>query len=532
MDVFVAAAGAFAPPVLDIYKMVRISGPPPILPDVKGHFSGGTLMPYHHKIATYVAVQCGSLWKVVLAALCWFYTVDMAAASLGYDFSHKGWVAAIVYRDLVLMVVVCGGWDWLLYWSPLKERMAPYKYHAMQPPRSQWLRDVAATTSATLLASVQEVLLMRWWAGGFFKRALFGAPSVDEAAVPWGISNTFFGTKETAVFSTPEMPAVGAIYFSVSTLYFLAWIATMFYWRIAHFYFIHRLIHPWWDRMNGLAQGDIGAVFFRYVHSHHHKSFNPTPWSGVSMLPIESTAYMSAALIPLLFRCGCHPFIHLYTKLDLIIGAQIGHSGFDAPGGGDYFHQLHHAHFECNYGGGGGIPFDWIFGTFEDGSSYSSDEDLKNTGQTASITTSVNDEKETPLLVGERPAFADNKFTLDEVRRHSTREDCWLIIQGIVLNVTRFLAIHPGGDRVMLPYAGGDATAVFESIHNAKGGFALIQQWAPKAPIGIVQDWVAKRETGQSSGQQIVVWWISAAALNIFWFALCGFSWRVLLMGD
>ena len=42
--------------------------------------------------------------------------------------------------------------------------------------------------------------------------------------------------------------------------------------------------------------------------------------------------YLSAALIPLMFRSGCHPWIHLYTKLDLIIGAQIGHDGFDAPG--------------------------------------------------------------------------------------------------------------------------------------------------------------------------------------------------------
>ena len=57
------------------------------------------------------------------------------------------------------------------------------------------------------------------------------------------------------------------------------------------------------------------------------------------------------------------------TKLDLIIGAQIGHDGFDAPGGGSYYHQLHHAHFECNYGDAA-FPMDWLFGTFEDGSRW------------------------------------------------------------------------------------------------------------------------------------------------------------------
>merc|ERR1719174_3028127 len=140
----------------------------------------------------------------------------------------------------------------------------------------------------------------------------------------------------------------------------------MIYWRIVHFHVIHRGMHPWWNRSYGLQQGDIGAFLYRYVHAHHHKSYNPTAFSGISMLPIESIAYLSAALIPLLFRCGCHPWIHLYTKLDLIIGAQIGHDGFDAPGGGSYYHQLHHAYFECNYGDAL-VPIDlYLFGTFED----------------------------------------------------------------------------------------------------------------------------------------------------------------------
>ena len=46
------------------------------------------------------------------------------------------------------------------------------------------------------------------------------------------------------------------------------------------------------------------AFLYRWVHSHHHKSYNPTAWSGISMTPVESTAYFSAALIPLLFASG------------------------------------------------------------------------------------------------------------------------------------------------------------------------------------------------------------------------------------
>merc|ERR1719456_1217922 len=136
---------------------------------------------------------------------------------------------------------------------------------------------------------------------------------------------------------------------------------------MSHFFCIHRCMHPWWDRSNTLASGDIGAVLYRYVHAHHHKSYNPTAWSGISMLPIESISYLSAALVPMLFRSGCHPWLVLYAKIILIIDAVKGHDGFDDPGEGGYYHQLHHAHFECNYGTGATVPMDWLFGTFSDG---------------------------------------------------------------------------------------------------------------------------------------------------------------------
>lgn len=302
-------------------------------------------------------MQFSSLPKIAITILCWQYTVDFEAASHGYDWSAGGWVMKVVLRDLFLMVAIAGVWDYILYFSPLKERLAPYKFHtaggqAKYPPLAQMKRDAFWTFSATLLASAQEVLLMRWWAGGSFKAALFGTPPAGETSVPW--NEPFFGTEETAVFSLPLDSLTGGalqpLHFHAYTGCFVAWTVTMLYWRIFHFWFIHRNMHPWFDRKNGLLQGDIGAFLYRWVHSHHHKSYNPTALSGFSMTPVESIAYIQAATIPLFFRSGCHPWLHLYTKMDLIVGAQIGHDGFDAPGGGSYYHQLHHAHFECNYG--------------------------------------------------------------------------------------------------------------------------------------------------------------------------------------
>jgi cytochrome b involved in lipid metabolism len=47
--------------------------------------------------------------------------------------------------------------------------------------------------------------------------------------------------------------------------------------------------------------------------------------------------------------------------------------------------------------------------------------------------------------------MSDKKtFTAAEVAKHNTREDCWIIVKGQVLNVTPFLNDHPGGARAIL----------------------------------------------------------------------------------
>ncbi|KXT17406.1 hypothetical protein AC579_5740 [Pseudocercospora musae] len=52
-----------------------------------------------------------------------------------------------------------------------------------------------------------------------------------------------------------------------------------------------------------------------------------------------------------------------------------------------------------------------------------------------------------------------------EVRLHSSRQSCWVIISGKAYDVTSFLDQHPGGPNAILRFAGKDATAEYEPIH-------------------------------------------------------------------
>ncbi|KFL61961.1 uncharacterized protein TERG_12291 [Trichophyton rubrum CBS 118892] len=57
------------------------------------------------------------------------------------------------------------------------------------------------------------------------------------------------------------------------------------------------------------------------------------------------------------------------------------------------------------------------------------------------------------------------KLTGAEVARHSSAASCWVVLHGQAYDVTDFLPEHPGGQQIILKYAGKDATAEFEPVH-------------------------------------------------------------------
>merc|ERR1719299_147114 len=73
-------------------------------------------------------------------------------------------------------------------------------------------------------------------------------------------------------------------------------------------------------------------------------------------------------------------------------------------------------------------------------------------------------------------------YTLAEVAKHTTEDDCWVVLHGRVLNVTKFLKEHPGGVLAIMTFAGKDATEEFDMIHPPD----VIEKYAPDAIIGMV----------------------------------------------
>jgi cytochrome b involved in lipid metabolism len=59
-------------------------------------------------------------------------------------------------------------------------------------------------------------------------------------------------------------------------------------------------------------------------------------------------------------------------------------------------------------------------------------------------------------------------FIFEEISKHNTENDCWLIIHGKVYDVTNYVSSHPGG-KTIIEGCGKDATNLFETRPMGSG---------------------------------------------------------------
>eukprot|EP00924_Labyrinthula_sp_SR-Ha-C_P002308 maker-scaffold_16-snap-gene-0.41-mRNA-1 protein AED:0.02 eAED:0.02 QI:82/1/1/1/1/1/3/45/532 len=74
-------------------------------------------------------------------------------------------------------------------------------------------------------------------------------------------------------------------------------------------------------------------------------------------------------------------------------------------------------------------------------------------------------------------------FSRAEVAKHNKDDDCWVIIDNKVYDVTRFAPLHPGGERLLKEYGGQDVTEDFFGLHRLE----VLEKYESKLCIGKIE---------------------------------------------
>ncbi|BCS21230.1 putative fumarate reductase Osm1 [Aspergillus puulaauensis] len=88
-----------------------------------------------------------------------------------------------------------------------------------------------------------------------------------------------------------------------------------------------------------------------------------------------------------------------------------------------------------------------------------------------------------PTTKPKKFSIPETEYSMEEVAKHNTKEDMWIVVKGIILDVTNWLDEHPGGANALFNFMGRDATEEFEMLHDDE----VIPKYAPHIVIGRVK---------------------------------------------
>ena len=77
----------------------------------------------------------------------------------------------------------------------------------------------------------------------------------------------------------------------------------------------------------------------------------------------------------------------------------------------------------------------------------------------------------------------EKTFSMEEVAKHNKKDDLWIVVKGVVLDVTNWLDEHPGGPQALFSHMGKDASEEFEMLHDDE----VIPKYAAGIVIGSVE---------------------------------------------
>lgn len=73
--------------------------------------------------------------------------------------------------------------------------------------------------------------------------------------------------------------------------------------------------------------------------------------------------------------------------------------------------------------------------------------------------------------------MADGIYSLDEVAKHTGKNDLWIVVWNHVYDITKYQEEHPGGRDFLLENAGTDATTAYEDIGHSTDAREILENY-------------------------------------------------------
>ncbi len=259
---------------------------------------------------------------VILSVTLWFFAYPSLDDASQFSF---GWIAQVWIINMALMLFIAGGLHWYFYMRRGQKKRLKFDHKDQNTNNRLWAfsNQVHDNMFWSLTSGVAQI-------------------TAFQVVIMWLMANGY----------TPT------ISFSEHPVWFVLAIVLLPIWSAFHFYWVHRLLHI--------------PIFYRNIHSLHHRNINIGPWSGLSMHPVEHFIYLTTFAIHCIVPS--HPIHLIFHVIYQGPGAAMTHTGYEdllirdkrRLALGSFYHQLHHRYYECNYGNQE-MPWDRWFGTFHDG---------------------------------------------------------------------------------------------------------------------------------------------------------------------
>ncbi|CCD25591.1 Cyb5p NDAI_0F02730 [Naumovozyma dairenensis CBS 421] len=115
-------------------------------------------------------------------------------------------------------------------------------------------------------------------------------------------------------------------------------------------------------------------------------------------------------------------------------------------------------------------------------------------------------------------------YTYEEIAKHNSPDDTWIVIEGKVYDVSKFLDEHPGGEEIIFELAGTDATENFEDIGHSDDALKILKKMyigdldKASKPVKVVPKVEVTRKSDENGG--LLVCMIGGICLAIAYYYL------------